>query len=95
MKRGIVHIIRESARAGFRVDAIRLNKHDRKILRNANPTRSYMVAGVPLQVDEEGKFAPYSKQFYLITNNPEGGEEMARSIRGVEFPDDFEWPEPK
>jgi hypothetical protein len=94
MRDGITHIIRETARQGFRVDAIRLHKKDRKILRNANPTRSYMLRGVPLEVDDENRLEPYSKQFYLITNAPKGGAEMAKGIRGVEFPEDFEWPEP-
>jgi hypothetical protein len=95
MRSGIIHIIRQTARQGFRVDAIKLHKNDRKILRNANPTRSYMLAGVPLEVDEEGKHAPYSKQFTLITNAPKGGGEMMKGIQGVEFPEDFEFPEPK
>jgi hypothetical protein len=95
MRAGISHVIRQTARAGFRVDGIRLNKHDRKILRKANPTGSYMLAGVPLVEDDDGEFAPYSKKFFLITNAPKDGAEMMKDIQGVEFPDDFEWPTPK
>jgi hypothetical protein len=94
MRHGIAHIIRETAKAGFRVDAVKLNKNDRKILRNANPTRSYMICGVPMEVDEEHKYGPYSRKFFLVTNAPKGGGEMMKGIRGVEFPEDFQFPEP-
>lgn len=90
MRNGITHIIREAAKQGFRVDAVRINKHDRKLLRNANPTRSYMIAGVPVEVDEENNFAPYSRQFHLITNQPEGATDMARQMRGIKFPKDLD-----
>lgn len=95
MKSGITHIIRQAAKAGFRVDSVVLNAHDRKLIRNANPTRSYMVAGVAMEEDQEHRFAPYCKEFVLVTNAPQDGGEMAKEIQGVEFPEGFEWPEPK
>ena len=87
---GIKHAIREMAHAGFRVDRIIVNKQDRKILRNANPTRSYMIAGVPLEADEQGEMEPYSKSFRTITNAPEGGNEMLRGMSGFEIAEDVD-----